>query len=106
MKFDVFVQEVFYKTIEISSNDVSKVISMVGLDIEKGLVPNFDNTKNQNIKIMPNGSTVDPPANDPPANDPPANDPNDPSNYIPGSRITSNDGTVQKLDKRKSEKRK
>ena len=101
MKFDVFVQEVFYKTIEISSNDVSKVISMVGLDIEKGLVSSFDNTKNQNIRIV---SVNDPPANDPPANDPPANDPGE---YITGSRIISNDdGTVRKLDKRKSEKRK
>lgn len=80
MKFDVFVQEVFYKTIEISSNDVSKVISMVGLDIEKGLVSNFDNTKNQNIRIVP-------------ASVPPAND------YVPDSRITGEDGSVQQLER-------
>ena len=49
-KFDVFVQGKFYKTL--SANHVGSVLSMVANDIQQGLVPGFDSSKDHNIKIV------------------------------------------------------
>lgn len=50
-KYQVFVQDIFYK--EITSDFVSDILKQVSQDIVNGLVPNFDNTKNASIKIIP-----------------------------------------------------
>lgn len=50
-QFDVFVQNKFYKTM--SAVNVGKILPLVANDIKEGLVPGFDNSKNQDIKIVP-----------------------------------------------------
>jgi len=49
--YDVYVQEKFYKTV--GAENTGKVLSIVSKDIQDNLVPDFDNTQNQNIKIVP-----------------------------------------------------
>ena len=54
--YDVFVQGVFYKTIE--APYTHNVLTRVTLDIQDGLVPDFDETKPQMITIQPVGSSA------------------------------------------------
>ena len=51
MLFDVYVQDTFYKVIEASN--VTDVLRIVGTDISNNVVPNFDKTKNHDIRIVP-----------------------------------------------------
>lgn len=49
--YDVYVQEKFYKVME--ADNTGSVLAMVADDIKNNLVQDFDNTQNQNIKIVP-----------------------------------------------------
>jgi hypothetical protein len=75
MKYDVFVQGSFYKTVELNTKNVAEVFSIVGKDVADGL------TSGSNIKIVPvveNSSQI----------------------YSNGSFVQNNeDGTIQKLYK-------
>lgn len=55
MVFDVYVQDNFYKTME--GNNVADVLKQVGHDINSNLIPNFDSSKNHNVKIVPKENT-------------------------------------------------
>ena len=50
MLFDVYIQDNYYKVVEAS--DVTDVLKIVGTDIGNGAVPNFDKTKDHNIRII------------------------------------------------------
>lgn len=80
MKYDVFVQDNFYKTIE--NNNIAKIIEIIGNDIKNGAVSGFNNSKNQNITIVKSKEQ-----------------PNEqPETYVPGAKIIGEDGSVQKLE--------
>lgn len=49
-QFDVFVQDSFYKTI--SAKNTGEVLAIVARDIKGGLVPGFDSTKDQNLRVV------------------------------------------------------
>lgn len=55
MIFDVYVQDSFYKAIE--GSNVADVLKQVGLDIVNNLIPNFDHTKNHDVRIVPQDNT-------------------------------------------------
>lgn len=50
-EYSVYIQDVFYKNM--SGEYTSDILRQINLDIEQGLVPNYDNTKPANIKILP-----------------------------------------------------
>jgi hypothetical protein len=48
-RYDVYVQGKFYKTIE--APYTNNVLTQVTLDLADGLVPDYDETKPQNIEL-------------------------------------------------------
>ena len=76
MKFQIFVQESLYKTVDINSKNILDVFAIIGRDIADGLV------SNKNIKIIP------------------VSEASSSSEYVSGSKITKDDGTVTKLSKK------
>ena len=75
MKFDVFVQDSFYKTVEINTKNVADVLSVVGKDISDGLL------SNGTVKIVP---VIE----------------NKSQTHSNGAVVYKDDGTVQKLYKK------
>lgn len=55
MIFNVYVQDNFYKTME--GSNVADILKQVGDDILNHLVPNFDPTKNHDVRIVPQDNT-------------------------------------------------
>lgn len=51
MFFNVYVQDKFYKIME--GKDVGEILVKVGRDIAENKVPDFDPTKNHDVKIEP-----------------------------------------------------
>jgi hypothetical protein len=51
MVFDVYIQENYYKAME--GDNVADVLKQVGQDIVNNAVPNFDHSKNHDVKIVP-----------------------------------------------------
>lgn len=49
MHFEVFVQDKFYKSLE--AKNTGEALTVVARDIKSGLVPNFDSSKNHEIKL-------------------------------------------------------
>jgi hypothetical protein len=49
--YQVYVQEKLYKNI--TGDNIQKVLSQVSQDIKQNLVPDFDSSKPQNIKLVP-----------------------------------------------------
>lgn len=49
--YEVYVQEKFYKTMVASS--MQELLMQVNQDISQNLVPDFDATRPQSIKILP-----------------------------------------------------
>ena len=49
--YEVYIQEKFYKTMVAPS--MQKLLMQVNQDINQNLVPDFDATKPQKIKILP-----------------------------------------------------
>ena len=80
MQYDVFVQDSFYKTVTVSSNNIVEVFQIIGKDISDGLIGN------NNIKIVPVEN-------------------NNNSEYYNGAFISNDQNNiVQKLDKSKAGK--
>ena len=50
-KYDVYVQGAFYKTID--APVTNNALTRVTLDIQAGLVPNFDHTQPSQIELRP-----------------------------------------------------
>lgn len=51
MVFDVYVQDNFYKAME--GSNVAEVLKQVGQDLLNNLIPNFDHTRNHDVRIIP-----------------------------------------------------
>lgn len=51
MKYNVYVQDKFYKVIE--AENTGSVLSQVSLDIKNGLLPNLDINIPHNIRVEP-----------------------------------------------------
>ena len=51
MKYNVYVQDTFYKVIE--ANSTGSVLSQVSLDIKNDKIPNIDKNIPQNIRVEP-----------------------------------------------------
>jgi hypothetical protein len=51
MKYNVYVQDKFYKVIE--AQNTGSVLSKVSLDIKNGLVPNLEINIPNNIRVEP-----------------------------------------------------
>jgi hypothetical protein len=49
--YEVNIQEKFYKTI--TAANIQEVLSQISEDIKQNLVPEFDSTKPQNIRVVP-----------------------------------------------------
>lgn len=80
MQYNVFVQDSFYKTVTVSSNNIVEVFQIIGKDISEGLIGN------NNIKIVPVES-------------------NNNSEYYNGAFVSDDQNNiVQKLDKNKVSK--
>lgn len=79
MKYDVFVQGSFYKTVEVNTKNVVEVFGLIGKDVANGL------TSGSNIKIVPVSAVG-----------------NSNQTYSNGAFIENNDdGTIQRLYKNK-----
>ena len=90
MKFEVFIQDAFYKTFEIDSTNVFDIVSLVTKDIENGLVANFDKKSDANIKIKPISKLTN-------------NLEKNNDHYISGPQIKRDDGFLKKLDKEEND---
>jgi hypothetical protein len=51
MKYNVYVQDIFYKIIE--ADTTGAVLSQVSLDIKNDQIPNIDKNIPQNIRVEP-----------------------------------------------------
>jgi len=49
--YNVYVQDKFFKTV--TDINVGVILGKISKDIQENLVPDFDSTKDQNIKIIP-----------------------------------------------------
>lgn len=50
-KYDIFVQDIFYK--RITTKYITDIIRSVAIDVSNDLIPNFDHSKPASIKIVP-----------------------------------------------------
>ena len=50
-EYQIFIQDRLYKTVY--SESVYSILKEISTDIKNDLVPNFDNTKSADIKIIP-----------------------------------------------------
>jgi hypothetical protein len=50
-EYKIFIQDSLYKTVY--SESIYSILKDISVDIKNNLVPNFDNTKPADIKIIP-----------------------------------------------------
>ena len=51
MVFDVYIQDNYYKAIE--GDNVADILKQVGQDIVNNVIPNFDHSRNHDVKVVP-----------------------------------------------------